>query len=50
VTNYFNRVQVAEITATTGELKVGDEYTIIGENTGVVSGVVEELRVDEQGR
>lgn len=48
VTNYFNRVQVAEITATTGELKVGNEYTIIGENTGVVSGVVEEIRVDEQ--
>ncbi len=39
---------MAEITATTGELKVGDEYTIIGENTGVVSGVVEEIRVDEQ--
>ena len=48
VTNYFNRVQVAEITATTGELKVGDEYTIIGESTGVVSGEVEEIRVDEQ--
>ncbi len=48
VTNYYNRVQVAEITATTGELKVGDEYTIIGENTGVVNGVVEELRVDEK--
>ena len=48
VSNFFNRVHVAEITATTGELKIGDEYTIIGENTGVVSGVVEEIRVDEQ--
>ena len=48
VSNFFSRVQVAEITATTGELKTGDEYTIIGENTGVVSGVVEEIRVDEQ--
>ena len=48
VSNFFSRVQVAEITATTGELKIGDEYTIIGENTGVVSGVVEEIRVDEQ--
>ena len=48
VSNFFNRVHVAEITATTGELKIGDEYTTIGENTGVVSGVVEEIRVDEQ--
>jgi len=48
VSNFFSRVHVAEITATTGELKIGDEYTIIGENTGVVSGVVEEIRVDEQ--
>ena len=48
VSNFFSRVHVAEITATTGELKIGDEYTIIGESTGVVSGVVEEIRVDEQ--
>lgn len=48
VTNFYNRVQVAEITATTGELKVGDEYTIIGDNTGVVNGVVEEISVDEK--
>ena len=48
MSNFFSRVHVAEITATTGELKIGDEYTIIGENTGVVSGVVEEIRVDEQ--
>lgn len=48
VSNFFSRVHVAEITATTGELRIGDEYTIIGESTGVVSGVVEEIRVDEQ--
>ena len=48
VSNFFNRVHVAEITATNGEHKIGGEYTIIGENTGVVSGVVEEIRVDEQ--
>lgn len=47
VTNYFSRIQVAEITATAGELNVGDEYNIIGDKTGVVNGVAEEIRVDE---
>ena len=48
VTNYFSRIQVAEITATSGELNVGDEFNIIGNKTGVVNGVVDEIRVDEQ--
>lgn len=48
VTNYFAKIQVAEITATSGELKVGDEYNIIGDKTGVVTGVVEEMRVEEE--
>lgn len=48
VTNYFSRIQVAEITATSGELNVGDEFNIIGNKTGVVNGVVDEIRVDEK--
>lgn len=48
VTNYFAKIQVAEITATSGTLKKGDEYNIIGDKTGVVTGVVEEMRVEEQ--
>jgi putative protease len=48
VTNYYAKIQVAEITATSGQLSVGDEYNIIGDNTGVVNGIVEDLRVDEK--
>jgi len=48
VTNYFAKIGVVEITGTSGELNVGDEYNIIGNNTGVIDGIVEELRVDNK--
>ncbi len=45
VTHYYSKLGVAEIKAT-GSVSPGDEYVIIGETTGVVEGVIEELYVD----
>jgi len=44
VVNYFSNLGVAELLVETGNLSVGDEYSIIGPTTGVVEGVAEELR------
>ena len=46
VSHYYGNLGVAEITAT-GEMSVGDEYVIIGETSGVVDGVVDEIRLDD---
>lgn len=46
VTNYFSRLNVAEIQMETGELILGDAYLIIGPTTGVYEDEVKELRVD----
>lgn len=46
VTHYYAKIGVAEIRAI-GELKVGDEFVIIGETSGVVEGQLEELRLDD---
>jgi ferredoxin len=46
VTHYYAKISVAEIRAM-GELKVGDEFVIIGETSGVVEGTVESLRLDD---
>lgn len=48
ITNYFKKIDVAEITTTSGELNVGDEFVVIGDSTGVVEGVVEEMRVENE--
>lgn len=48
ITNYFNRLGVAELFIETGELAVGDEVLIIGPTTGVVRQPVAEIRVDLQ--
>ncbi|MDQ8185904.1 peptidase U32 family protein [Pelagicoccus sp. SDUM812002] len=45
VTHYYNKLGVAEITAS-GTVKEGQEYLIIGETTGVVKGTTEALRLD----
>ena len=46
VTHYYSQIGVAEITAS-GNLKLGDEFVIIGETSGVVDGTIESLRLDE---
>ena len=46
VTHYYSKLGVAEITAA-GAVKVGDEFVIIGETSGVIEGKVESLRVDD---
>ena len=46
VTNYYAKINVAEVLIETGKLKAGDDFLITGPTTGVVEGKVEELRVD----
>jgi U32 family peptidase len=45
-TNYFTKIQVAEIKLETMDLHVGDEIIITGTTTGVVQTIVQEIRVD----
>ena len=47
ITNYYDRIGVAEVTMETGTLEVGDNTLIMGPTTGVVECTVKELRVDE---
>jgi putative protease len=46
VTNFFSNLNVAEIKIETHSLEVGDKYYVLGETTGVVEGVADEIRVD----
>ncbi len=46
VTHYFPKVKIAEIKLDTGNIKKGDEFVIIGKTTGVLEGIIKELRVD----
>ena len=46
ITNYFNKIRVAEIKIESHDLVVGDEIKIIGETTGVYEAVVDEVRLD----
>lgn len=48
ITNYFTKLNVAEIRMDTGDLSVGDEIKILGSTTGVVEEVIKEIRVDLQ--
>jgi putative protease len=47
VTNYFDRIGVAEVLVETGNLQVGDKVVIIGPTSGAIETVIKELRVDE---
>ncbi|MEA3462062.1 MAG: peptidase U32 family protein [Bacteroidota bacterium] len=47
VSNYFDRIGVAEVLIETGELNVGDTIVFIGQTTGAIEMKVKELRVDE---
>ena len=46
VSNWFDRINVAEITVETRPLRVGDEVMVIGATTGVVPFTVEDMRVE----
>jgi len=46
ITNYFNKIGVAEIKIESHDLVVGDEIKIIGETTGVYEAIVDEVRLD----
>ena len=46
VTNFFAKINVAEIRMETQDLKVGDDIMIIGPTTGVYEDRVSEIRVD----
>ena len=45
VTNYFNKLGVAEITIETQELKLNDDILITGSTTGVYEATIQEIRV-----
>jgi U32 family peptidase len=46
ITNYFTRLNVAEIKLENGDLRKGDTILITGPTTGVVEYIVDEIRVD----
>jgi putative protease len=46
ITNYFRKLNVAEIKLENGDLKKGDTLLIIGPTTGVIEYIVDEIRVD----
>jgi putative protease len=48
VSNYFDRIGVAELQLETGNLQVGDSIIIIGPTTGAIETSVPELRVNEK--
>jgi len=48
ITNYFEKVGVAELLIETGELHAGDEILITGTTTGVLEHIVSEIRIDDK--
>ena len=46
VTNWFNRIDVAEIRVETGGIRTGDEIAFIGKTTGCLEMKVDDIRVD----
>lgn len=47
ISHYFPKSQIAELNLTAHELKIGDEYVIIGVNSGVVKGKITEIKKDD---
>lgn len=45
-TNFFTKLNVAEITLESGSLNTGDQLLIMGETTGVYEHTISEMRVD----
>ncbi len=48
ITNYFAKINVAEVLVEARPLETGDDIYIIGPTTGVYQGKVEEIRVDHK--
>ena len=48
VTNYFNKINVAEINLKAGDLMVGDLILITGNTTGAFKMTVQEIRLDDK--
>ncbi len=46
ITNYFDKISVAEILIEAGEVNIGENFIITGPTTGVIDFVVKEIRVD----
>ena len=46
VTNWFDRIGVAEISVESAPLKVGDQVMVIGSTTGIVEFTVDDMRVN----
>jgi putative protease len=46
ITNYFTKLNVAEILLESHDLEVGDKFYIMGETTGVYEGEVDEMRLE----
>jgi putative protease len=46
VTNFFNKISVAEIKLENGDIQKGDDILVTGPTTGVLEYTVEEIRVD----
>lgn len=44
--NYYSKLGVAEFQMLSGDLKLGDEYLVIGQTTGTIPGTVSELRTE----
>ena len=49
VVNHFANIGVIQINATEIDLSIGDEYVIVGNTTGAVKGIVDELRIEQDG-
>ena len=48
ISNWFDRIGVAEITVEAADLRKGDEIMVIGATSGVTHAVVDDMRVDLQ--
>jgi U32 family peptidase len=46
ITNYFSKLNVAEVLIETNQLDINDEFLIIGPTTGVYENTLQEIRVD----
>lgn len=47
VMNYYSKIGIADIFVEDQNINVGDEYYIIGPTTGVIEGIINEMKVDD---
>ena len=48
ITNWFEKLGVAEVTVETGSFKVGDHIIITGPTTGVIENDIQEIRIEDR--